>query len=202
MLTDLPLPIQNDILKGVCFAPRRNPFSVNVGVKELLFCLRQSWLRRVCTKPITSLAVALRIYNGVIYDERFSRCFSKNQIYVNYQCRGSPAWINGRYDFYDNEVLTELKIVDDVSEVTKAGHANVMQLKFYAYCEKQTVAQLIYFDGCDAKRFPVDASASSGLMCFLECNAAVYYDCLVKRKLPAKTLFKKMCLNCEFKEGC
>lgn len=202
MIEDLPLPILQDILGCVSFKRSYQPLNVNLQIKELLFCLRQSFLRRVQPKPITNLKTALKIYNGMMWDKQFCGLFPVNQRYVRYHCKTSPAKINGKYDFLDGETVTELKIVDDVNTVEKASWASTQQVKFYAFADNKLKAQVLCFDGKDAKRFPIDVSDCSFLINQLEANAYTFYGCLTGKCKPAKTSFSSACVACEFNGEC
>lgn len=203
MLEDLPQPILDDILSCVSFKRDYTPSPENLQVKELLFCLRQSYLRRVNPKPITSLRTALKIYSGMLWDQKFSSLFPVNQRNVSYKCQNCRARINGRYDFLDvDDTVTELKKVEDVNIVEKAAWANQQQVRFYAYADCRSRAQILYFDGHDAKRFPVSLFNIDRSMGKLEDNAKIFYECLVNGVLPDKTVFSKACLNCEFRGAC
>jgi hypothetical protein len=200
MLTDLPNPILNDVLSCVSFKRDYEPLNENLQIKELLFCLRQSYLRRFFSKPITNLKVALKVYSGIVWDRKLCSLFAVNQRYVRFQVKDSLACVNGRYDFLDGETVTELKIVDDVNEVTEPYLVNIYQVKFYAYVDCKPKAQVLYFDGKDAKMFPVDLSDSKEFMEQIVFNAKLFYDCLRFRQYPAKSCL--YCGNCEFKDNC
>ena len=202
MIEDLPQTILNDILGCVTFKRDYQPLNENLQIKELLFCLRQSYLRRVQPRPITDLRVALKIYSGLLWDRKFCGLFPVNQKYVRYHCQQSPAKINGKYDFLDVDTVTELKLVDDVNVIDKPFWANQQQVRFYAFADNKEKAQVLYFDGKDAKKFPVDTNDFSGLVTQLESNARIFYDCLVYRQYPAKNCFSNGCGICEFQGVC
>jgi hypothetical protein len=202
MLSDLPQPILDDVLASVSFKRSYEPLNDNLQIKELLFCLRQSYLRRVNPKAITDLKTAFKIYKGMLWDKKLCGLFPVNQRYVRYQCRQSVVKINGRYDFLDVDTVTELKIVDDVSKIAKPYLENELQVKFYAYVDCQPKAQVLYFDGCDAKKFCVDLSDSKKLIDGLEETAALFYHCLCFSQYPAKTDCVIKCFNCEFNGVC
>jgi hypothetical protein len=202
MLSDLPQPILNDVLNYVCFKREYQPLNENLQIKELLFCLRQSYLRRVNPKAITDLKTAFKIYKGMVWDKKLCCLFPVNQRYVRYQCKFSLAKINGRYDFLDVDTVTELKIVDDVDLIIKPYLENEQQVKFYAYVDCQPKAQVLYFDGCDAKKFSVDLSDSKELIDRLEETAALFYRCLCFSQYPPRTTCLVKCVNCEFNGVC
>ena len=202
MIEDLPQPILNDIYAGVSFKREYQPLNENLQIKELLFCLRQSYLRRISPKPITDLRVALKIYSGMLWDKKLCALFPVNQKYVRYQCTQSPARINGKYDFLDGDIVTELKIVDDVSMIDKPFWASQQQVRFYAFADNKEKAQVLYFDGKNAKRFPVDTNNLEGLVNHLERYAGVFYGCLVNRQYPVKSCNGNGCGNCEYAGVC
>jgi CRISPR-associated exonuclease Cas4 len=200
MLDDLPEPIKTDLLRCVNFH-EYTPAIDSFGIKELIYCLRQTYLKRTKTKPI-SLKVAAVINRGVMLDRRFTSLFPRNQIKVSYRCKNSPVSINGKLDFYDeNNVLTELKFPVDLKNVCGVSIADKKQVQFYAVCERQAVAQVLYFDGLDCKKYPVDVYGWELLFSELEVNAALLYHCLVYRQLPEKTKFCSLCGNCEYQNG-
>jgi len=201
-LSDLPQPILNDVLSGVSFKREYQPSADKLQIKELLYCLRQAYLRRLNPKPITDLKVALKIYKGTVWDKKLCGLFPVNQRYVRYHCRGCPVKINGKYDFLDGETVTELKIVDDVAAVSYVSEVNQSQVRFYAFADGKEQAQMLYFDGLDAKRFPVVVGDCSRLVNCLEGSARVLFECLTGFCRPPKTCFPMLCVNCEFRGEC
>ncbi|MFA5365728.1 MAG: hypothetical protein WC325_11160 [Candidatus Bathyarchaeia archaeon] len=202
MIEDLPQPILDDVLASVSFKRDYQPLAENLQIKELLYCLRQAYLRRVQPKPITSLKVALKIYSGLVWDRQFCRLFPVSQKYVRYECRSCPACVNGKFDFLDSDTVTELKIVNDVNCVSEVPLAYSNQVRFYAFADGKSKAQVVYFDGRDVKKFPVDVGDCSVLMRHIEANARILYYSLLDERLPAKSCFAGVCAGCEFKGEC
>jgi hypothetical protein len=201
MIEDLPEPIKTDLLRSVNFVKNYTLSNDVFGVKELIYCLRQTYLKRTKPKPV-SLKVAALINRGVMLDKRYCSLFPRNQIKVSYRCKNSPVVINGKLDFYDeNNLLTELKFPVDLRNVSGVSEADKKQVQFYAVCEKQSVAQVLYFDGLDCKKFPVTIYGWETLFSELEVNAALLYHCLIYRQLPEKTKFCSLCNNCEYNNG-
>ena len=201
MIEDLPAPIKNNIMESVNFHEYSQPEN-SFGIKELLYCLRQAYMKRLYPKPI-NLKTAAVIDRGMSLDKKYTSLFPRNQIKCVYQCHKAPVSIKGKLDFYDeNNVLTELKFPVNLVNICGVSIADKKQVQFYAYCEKQAVAQVLYFDTIDCKKFTVDVSGWESLIEELETNAAVLYNCLKFRQLPEKTEFCSLCGNCEYAGVC
>lgn len=201
MIDDLPQPIKDDIMKAVNFREYQQPEN-SFGIKELIYCLRQSYLKRTKPKPI-GLKTAAVIDRGMSLDRRYTALFPKNQIKCVYKCKNSPVSVKGKLDFYDeHDVLTELKFPVNLANVCGVSIADKKQVQFYAFCENWVKVQVIYFDGLDCKKYPVDVCGWDSLIEELENNAAVLYHCLWFRQLPDKTKFQSLCGNCEYAEVC
>jgi CRISPR-associated exonuclease Cas4 len=202
-LSDLPQPIKDHILRSVNgedYQGKPNTYSLT----ELLYCIRKAYYRRTNPKP-TDLESAFNLYRGKVFDNLWSPLFQHNQVRATYRCKHIPITISGKYDFLTaDNILTDLKTTKNLYFINEPSEEYITQVRFYAWLNSITKAQLIYIDLGDAKVFPVEVGDCTELLENLEAKATQLYIALQYNRLPQKntTVPDWLCKKCEYNTEC
>jgi CRISPR-associated exonuclease Cas4 len=206
ILEDLPTEIKEHILRKVNsdnYQGKPNTYSVT----ELLYCVRKAYFKRKFPKPLT-IEQAFNIYRGRVFDELWSPLFRHNQVRATYRCKTVPITISGKYDFLTTDnppVLTDLKTTKSLYYITAPSEEYIKQVRFYAYQNSITKAQILYVDFGDAKVFPVEVGDCTELLSEFEAKALQLYMALIYEKIPQKEIkagAEWICTKCEYLQEC
>lgn len=202
-LSDLPDPIKDHILNRTNneeYTTQQNSYSVT----ELLYCQRKAYYKRTQPKPQT-LESAFNLYRGKVFDNLWSPLFKRNQIRCTHRVPGYPISISGKYDFLTEDgTVTDLKTTKSLYFVNGASEEYQKQVRFYAYCNALSKAQIVYIDFGDCKVFPVEVGDCTQLIQELEGKAIQLWSALQTGRAPVKSLAVHdwLCKNCEYSKEC
>lgn len=202
-LTDLPAPIKNHILNKTNYSDyttQQNSYSVT----ELLYCLKKAYYKRTQPKP-QDIESAFNLYRGKVFDDLWSPLFKRNQIRCTHRVPNYPINISGKYDFLtDDGTVTDLKTSKNLYFVNEASAEYQKQVRFYAYCNALTKAQIVYIDFGDCKVFPVEVGDCTELINELEGKAIQLWSALQCGKPPTNLYAPPdwLCKKCDYKEEC
>lgn len=202
-LEALPQPIKDQILRNANlddYVGKPNTYSVT----ELLYCVRKSYFKRTCPKPMT-LEQAFNLYRGKLFDNVWTPLFKHNQVRSTYRCKNIPITISGKYDFIDeNGVLVDLKTAKSLYFINEPGIEYIKQVRFYAWLNSIPKARILYIDFGDAKSFDVEVGDCTELLNDLENQAAKLYYALQNKTPPDKGLLMPdwLCKCCDYKQEC
>jgi len=168
-----------------------------IHVSELCGCLLKAWFRR--RYPVERDFDQLWfLYRGIVYDELWTRLFERNQIRVTHRIRNGPT-IVGRYDFYWDDRIWDLKTTISVRNLKEPFSHHVDQVKFYCWCENVDKGALLYvsFDGYQI--FYFDCDDAEEVVKRFEEKAIVLYNALEANEPPTTAYTESWeCRYCEY----
>jgi CRISPR/Cas system-associated exonuclease Cas4 (RecB family) len=118
-----------------------------------------------------------------------------------------PVTISGKYDFLTYNTTTNTYIVTDLKTTKNLYYINtpspeyVKQVRFYAYLNSLSQAQLLYIDFGDAKKFQIEVGNIQPLLDELEEKAQQLYIALTSKTPPPKET-GWLCDYCEYQTMC
>jgi hypothetical protein len=208
-IEDLPKPIQEMILNQSNFS-EYEPMPNTYAITEILGCLRQKFFQKTLPKRPITIETAINFYRGNLWDKNFTGLFKRNQIRSTYRCRSLPICISGKFDFLYEGTITDLKSPASLFYVKNSGKPSETyrkQVLFYCYTNAQTKGQVMYWDGHECLKYPVEVTEEkcAELIEEIESRTMILWTSIHNKKAPNKILFPPeswMCKCCEFVEEC
>lgn len=206
----LPQALKEEILKRA--NNKEYEYSDNkFFITELTGCLREAWFKRKYGKPPFELKSAFYILRGKWLDDLMNEYTQISQKRVTLPIRVGNEWIriSGYFDYVDDEgIITDLKTIKTLYYLKQKNapiFAHKMQVIFYAFCEAEEKAKLLYVDisSADAMQFVFNVKENMDLIDKIKSNAKLLYTAIKKDDfgvLPKGESY--MCINCAFKEKC
>jgi hypothetical protein len=209
-LEDLPQPIKDLILnasKMDDYEPLPNSYSIT----EIICCLRKIHFRRTLPKKQIDLKSANNFFRGNLWDRTFTSQFKRNQVRSTYRCTSVPISISGKFDFIDeNGILTDLKCPASLFFVKREGKVSPQyekQILFYCYTNAIPQGQIMYWDGAECLKIPVEVTEENcyDLIREIENKATILYEAKQTGKAPTREQSKPEeweCKCCDFQMEC
>jgi hypothetical protein len=165
------------------------------GVTELLYCLRQSYYRRVRIDYPTLTEVYILV-RGHMFHKFFGSEFNVRELrlekdFGDFKVVGVADASNGN--------LYEFKSVSRLPPIYYSQHA--LQIQAYDSLNEMKAQKLIlvYFTMNNFEMFEIP---KKDVIDYIKERAKVLHDCLQNKKLPEKEQFLGVCGWCSFKLEC
>lgn len=181
------------------------------SITEIIYCTRKLHYRRNKPKKNIDLKSANNFFRGNLWDRTFTSQFKRNQVRSTYRCTNVPISISGKFDFIDeNGILTDLKSPANLFFVKQQGKPSEeyeKQILFYCYTNAIQQGQIMYWDGSDCIKYPIQITqeACQTLIKELEIKAAILYESRQTGKTPSREQSNPAdweCKCCEFLIEC
>jgi hypothetical protein len=190
-LEDLPQPIKELILTA-CNFDDYEPLPNSYSITEIIYCIRKIYFRHTLPKKSIDLKSASNFFRGNLWDRTFTSQFKRNQIRSTYRCKNVPISISGKFDFIDEKgVLTDLKSPATLFFVKREGKPSTQyekQVRFYCYTNAISKGQIMYYDGADCIKYPVEVTEENchELIQEIEHKAKLLYHARQTGEAPTK----------------
>lgn len=191
-LEDLPKPIQDLIINASAGLDDYEPMPNSYSITEMIGCLRKLCFRRTLPKKRIELKSANNLFRGNLWDRTFTSQFKRNQVRSTHRCTTVPISISGKFDFIDEHgVLTDLKAPASLFFVKREGKPSTQyekQIRFYCYTNAIAKGQIMYWDGSDCLKYPIEVTEENCkvLIQELENKAAILYNFRQTGQLPTR----------------
>jgi len=187
------------------------PLPNSYSITEIIYCIRKINFRHTLPKRPIDLKSANNFFRGNLWDRTFTPQFKRNQIRSTYRCESVPISISGKFDFIDeNGILTDLKSPANLFFVKNAGKPSIQyekQVRFYCYTNAIPKGQIMYWDGNDCIKYPVEITKENcyELINEIENKANILYHSRQTGKSPTRQQSNPEeweCNCCEFLIRC
>ena len=186
------------------------PIPNTYSITEILRCLRACFYQRTLPKQPINPETASNFNRGNQQDTKITGSFKTKWVRSTYRCRNTPVCIAGRFDFLYKGIINELKNPATLFYVKRNGKPVEFYRKqnlFYCYTNAINEGQVIYFDGQECLKYPIEVTDQkcAELIEEIEGRTLVLWTSLHNGKAPIKTAYPPEpweCPKCSFRETC